>query len=402
MKNFYYILFIFLILNFGYSQCQGDANLDDTINIQDVILIVNHILDIELLEGEGLDNADVNNDGGINVIDIVTVTDLIINDFNQCEDSVPIDLSLEWEFEEDLSYFDYEELWNIMNNQIEELNYLDGIIIIHNGKIVSENYYNGSSISEVYNIWSVTKSYTSTLIGQAIDQGLIFNSDYTLDNFFPDYNNNYLEIVTLHDLLTMSSGYYDSYGYPYWVNATTSQLVSMPYTSPGYFYYNNSACHINSHILYEGTERTPKEFANINLFPYLGINDPFWMDGYNDINDGSASLYLRLRDMVKLGQLFSQDGYASEDNQIVSSEWIEKATSPLILTGFPGLDNYGYLWWIPQEGYLAYGYGGQFIAVMPERNLVIGTHSNTYSDQFYQTELLNIIYNEIAPLFENE
>ena len=400
MKNFYYILFIFLILNFGYSQCQGDANLDDTINIQDVILIVNHILDIELLEGEGLDNADVNNDGGINVIDIVTVTDLIINDFNQCEDSVPIDLSLEWEFEEDLSYFDYQELWNIMNNQIEELNYLDGIIIIHNGKIVSENYYNGSSISEVYNIWSVTKSYTSTLIGQAIDQGLIFNSDYTLDNFFPDYNNNCLEIVTLHDLLTMSSGYYDSYGYPYWVNATTSQLVSMPYTSPGYFYYNNSACHINSHILYEGTERTPKQFASINLFPYLGINDPFWMDGYNDINDGSASLYLRLRDMVKLGQLFSQDGYASEDNQIVSSEWIEKATSPLILTGFPGLDNYGYLWWIPQEGYLAYGYGGQFIAVMPERNLVIGTHSNIYSDQFYQTELLNIIYNEIAPLFE--
>ena len=64
------------------------------------------------------------------------------------------------------------------------------------------------------------------------------------------------------------------------------------------------------------------------------------------------------------------------------------------------MDNYGYLWWIPQEGYLAYGYGGQFIAVFPERNLVIGTHSVTLSDQYYQSELLNIIYNEIAPLFE--
>ena len=126
------------------------------------------------------------------------------------------------------------------------------------------------------------------------------------------------------------------------------------------------------------------------------------MDGYNNINDGAASLHLRLRDMVKLGQLFLQDGYASENNQIVSSEWIEKATSPLILTGFPGLDNYGYLWWIPQEGYLAYGYGGQFIAVMPERNLVIGTHSDTFSEQYYQTQLLGIIYDQIAPLFINQ
>ena len=143
---------------------------------------------------------------------------------------------------------------------------------------------------------------------------------------------------------------------------------------------------------------TPKEFAEINLFPYLGIDSPQWLDGYNDINDGSANLILTLRDMVKLGQLYLQNGY-SGNNQILSSEWIELATSPQIYTGFAQLPNYGYLWWIPQEGYLAYGYGGQFIAVMPERNLVIGTHSNTYSDQFYQTELLNIIYNEIAPLF---
>ena len=402
MKNCYYILFISLIFNFGYSQCQGDTNLDNTINIQDVILIVNHILNIELLEDEALNNADVNNDGGVNVIDIVAVTDLIINDLNQCEDSIVINLSLEWEFQEDLSYFDYEELRDIINNEIQDLNYLKGIVIIHNGKIINEEYYDGSSISEIYNIWSVTKSYTSTLIGQAIDQGLIFDSDHTLDNFLPDYNEDYLEVATLHDLLTMSSGYYDSFGYPYWVSASTYELVSMPYSSPGYFYYNNSACHINCHILYEGVGMTPIEFANINLFPYLGINNPFWMNGYNGINDGSASLYLRLRDMVKLGQLFIQDGYASENNQIISEEWINKATSSLISTGWPGLENYGYLWWIPQEGYLAYGYGGQFIAVIPERNLVIGTHSDIYSDQLYQTALLNIIYNQIAPLFENE
>jgi CubicO group peptidase (beta-lactamase class C family) len=402
MKKFYYILSIFFILNFNYAQCQGDTNLDDAINVQDIILIVNHILLIDLLQGTALNNADTNNDGGINVIDVVLVTNLIINNLNQCENSTPIDLSLEWEFEEDLSYFNYEELQNIINNQIEELNYLKGIVIIHNGKIISEEYYNGSSISEIYNIWSVTKSYTSTLIGQAIDQELIFNSDYTLNNFLPNYINDYLETVTLHDLLSMSSGYFDYYGYPTWVNVSTSELVSMPYSGLNYFNYNNSACHLNSHIIYEGTGMTPMQFADDNLFPYLGITNPYWLDGYNNINDGSASLYLRLRDMVKLGQLFVQDGYASENNQIISSDWIEKATSEIIPTGIAGLDNYGYLWWIPQEGYLAYGFGGQFIAVIPEKNLVIGTHSDIYSNQLYQTTLLNIIYNQIAPIFEND
>ena len=403
MNIFKKIIVIISILGFLFP-CEGDANLDEVVNVQDIVLTISHILEVELLEDENFSNSDVNNDEVVDVLDVIIIVGIVLSDDNEC-DETHLDLSLEWEFSEDLSYFDYEELQNIINNQIEELNSsndvgLEGIIIIHNGKIVSEEYYDGSSISEVYNIWSVTKSFTSTLIGQAIDQGLIQNQNSTLDNFLPDYGQPYLESVTLHNLLTMSSGYADGFGYPYWIDATTMQLEWMPYTFPGFFFYNNSACHLNSHILYEGTGSNPKEFASVNLFPYLGINNPFWTDGYNNINDGSASLHLRLRDMVKLGQLFLQDGYALDDNQIISSEWIEIATSPLISTGWSGLDNYGYLWWIPQEGYLAYGYGGQFIAVMPERNLVVGTHSHIYSAQPYQTELLNIIYNEIAPLFE--
>ena len=182
-----------------------------------------------------------------------------------------IDLSLEWEFQEDLSYFDSVALNYIVNDEISQLEFIYGIIVIHQGKIVSEQYYNGSSVSHIFNIWSVTKSFTSTLIGQAIEHGLIENQNFTLDNFLPTYGATYLQSVTLNDLLSMSSGYYDSFGYPAWVYATTQQLVWMPYTGPGTFFYNNSACQLNSHILYEGTGMTPKEFANINLFPFLGI-----------------------------------------------------------------------------------------------------------------------------------
>ena len=87
MQKFYYISVVLLILNFGYSQCPGDTNLDSTINIQDVILIVNHVLDIELLEDEGLDNADANNDGGINILDVVTLVNMVLsNEYNPSAD----------------------------------------------------------------------------------------------------------------------------------------------------------------------------------------------------------------------------------------------------------------------------------------------------------------------------
>ena len=69
-----------------------------------------------------------------------------------------LDLSQDWEFQDDLSYFDSEALQEIMDIEIPTLDLISGIIVIHNGKIVSEEYYNGSSEDDIYNIFSVTKS----------------------------------------------------------------------------------------------------------------------------------------------------------------------------------------------------------------------------------------------------
>jgi len=389
MSKYLFILTAIILMNAGYSQCQGDANLDDIVNILDVVSVVSHILNTDTLADDGLENSDANSDGTVDVIDIIIIVDILLVGDTECQQDYPIDLSLEWEVEEDLSYLDIEELNNIIN-QISDLDYLEGIIVLHDGKIVSESYYNGSSINQTFNIWSVTKSFTSTLIGQAIDQGYIDNQYLTLNNLLPMSTQPYFYQISLHNLLSMSSGYADSFGYPYWVNATTTQLEWMPYTFPGFFFYNNSACHLNSHILYYATGMTPYEFANINLFSYLGIENPQWLDGYLNINDGSASLELRLRDMIKLGQLYLQNGW-SADEQILSSEWIEQATSLQVETNsfIPG---YGYLWWLPpEEGYMALGYAGQCIAVYPEKGVVIGTHSSINNDPIYMSVLLGYI-----------
>ena len=113
------------------NQCVGDANLDNSINIQDIILIVNHILGINFLIGNSFTNADADNNDYLNILDLVIIIDIILSGDNQCEDFGLIDLSLEWEFQEDLSYFDSEALQEIMNIEISVLDLIGGVIIIH-------------------------------------------------------------------------------------------------------------------------------------------------------------------------------------------------------------------------------------------------------------------------------
>ena len=323
-----------------------------------------------------------------------------------------IDLSLEWELNDDYHLSD--ELENIINNSISDLPNMKGFIIIQSGEIIFEDYYNGSNQNESYNIYSVTKSFVSTLIGQMSDMSMIPDPDSSMSYFFPDsflIEANYLEDFTLVNALTMSTGYIEGYPDFWWDYVNTIDLLTMDYTTPGTFFYNNSACHINSHVIFYNSGLTPYFFASNYLFPFLDIQQPWWFYGNTlGINDGSANLYLSLRQMVKLGQLYLQDGYSGEI-QILGSEWIEDATSPQIEVGnqllWPELSDYGYLWWLPEyEGaYLAYGYGGQYIAVIPQYNLVIGSHSSDNGpDEAYShaNNLRNIIFNEILLFFEND
>ena len=302
----------------------------------------------------------------------------------------PVDLSLDWITNSSIPFVS--ELENIIQEEVEVLPAVKGIVVIYKGQIVLENYYNGSSIDDIYNIWSVTKSFMSTLIGQAIDMGMMDNPGLSANHFFPDYHIDYLESITLHHFLSMSSGYAENWSF---LNQSTEEILSVDYSGPGPFFYNNSACHLNAHALYYSTGQTPYEFANTYLFPYLGIEDPEWTAGYLGINNGSYDLKLSLREMVKLGQLYIQDGFSGNE-QILSSAWIDEATTPQVETNW-GNYGYGYLWWLPEIGfsYQANGLGGQYISVFPEYDLVIGTHSDGNSQ-----ELQNAIHFEVAPLFD--
>ena len=312
--------------------------------------------------------------------------------------SQSVDLSEEWDINDDFSLSN--ELEELIDSHIATLPNTLGFIVIHQGEIVSENYYNSNAENEI-NIWSVTKSFISTLVGQAVDMNLIEDPDSSLSVFFPQYNIDYLSEISLHDVLSMTTGYLDDYPWN-WINQSTENLLSMEHSSPGSFFYNNSACHINSHVIFNRTEMTPLEFGNNYLFPHLGIENPNWDAGYQNISDGSVGLYLNLRDMVKLGQLYLQDGLSGSE-QIISSDWVQRATNVHTATDW---GYYGYLWWLLDDlgtSYSAQGLGGQVIAVYPEYDLVIGAQSEidwgnydeTHSDQ------LNYGIHIIASMFEN-
>jgi hypothetical protein len=386
---------IFLSIVFSISivsaDCLGDANLDNTINNEDVIMMVQHILHLDIMDSLNVQSADINGTSTVDIYDLSRLVDIIMDSEN-CNGFNPIDLSLEWDTEQDVSYFDSELLNEIIVEDIGQMQSIRGVIVIHRGKIVSEEYFNNSFMSQTYNIWSVTKSYISTLMGQAIDHGYIENQLITLDNIF--FENAYTNQVTIEHLLTMSSGWPENWTYMFIPNPLNTLLNTGLIVSPGtYWLYNNAVCHLNGHVINELTEMSPRDFAQENLFPQLGITDPYWNEDQDNVHNGSYDLYLTLREMVKLGQLYLQDGM-SLNNQILSSEWIENATSSQIN------DWYGYLWWLPGIGYLAVGLGGQYIAVVPELDLIIGTHSATQSSDAYTDQLLSYIYNQIVPIFD--
>ncbi len=277
-----------------------------------------------------------------------------------------------------------------MQDYIQTQNYLiHSMIIVRNGYIVHEYYdaplYN-ENISK--NIYSVTKSFTSALIGIAIDKGYISSINETVIDFFPERIIANLDTrkqaIKLKHLLTMTAGLeYDEWTYPYSDSRNsylqmissgdiTQFVLDLPMVSdPGTTWvYNTVASHLLSAIINQTTGYTTLDFANEFLFEPLGISVPFWRQDAIGIYYGGSEFNLIPRDMAKFGYLYLNKG-TWDGEQIVSSTWVDESTKEWNTLWYE--QGYGYQWWIDTEldGYSARGYGGQMIHVIPNYNLVV-------------------------------
>jgi len=276
---------------------------------------------------------------------------------------------------------------------------IHSLLVVRHGYLVLEAYFAPFAPNSQHDVASVTKSVTATLIGIAVDKGLIRSLDEPVLGFFPQRTVANLDdrkkAITVAHLLTMSSGLtcINSPG-----EVTLMQMMASPdwvqfmldlpmQDDPGTrFVYNSGGVHLLSAILHQAAGMNEVEFAKQHLFGPLGITDAAWpLDPSGTDNHGWGDLRLTPPDMAKLGLLYLNHGQW-DGRQILSPKWVAAATKSHIATSNPAHPGYGYLWWINDvAGFAAVGRGGQRINVMPDQELVVVTTSGSDNRTIDQT-----------------
>jgi len=261
-------------------------------------------------------------------------------------------------------------------------------LLVRNGYLVTEAYFDPYTQDIKHPVHSITKSVTSMLTGIAMREGYIKNVDQRVLDFFPDIAKNVtdenVQDLTLEHLLTMSAGYNTTTTLPsellHQKDAsfdtvdhilTYNSILEKPGTT---FFYDSGLPHLMSAIVQETTGMSTLEYAQEKLFGPLGITGVTWETDPRGIPLGNTGLRLSSRDMAKLGYLYLNRGKWNGE-QIVPAKWVDQSTTKHIET--KGLmnaaedDGYGYYWWIDAYGgYSAHGFGGQYIFVVPDLNMV--------------------------------
>jgi len=262
---------------------------------------------------------------------------------------------------------------------------INSIVLIHNGTLVFEQYFGFFNENQTANIFSCTKSFTSTVMGLAIDKGYIANTSLKVLDFFPDRTianlDSRKENITIQDLLTMRVGmdwndnsaagmseYNNMLRSDDWVQYVLDRPMI---ANPGSRWnYNSGASLLLSAIVQNATGMTADEFASEHLFGPLGISDYTWRENAQGISIGGNTITLRARDMARFGYLFLRNGTWA-GVQIISSDWVQAASTSYSVLGAQG--GYGYQWWIRHDinSFYAAGYAGQFIYVLPDYDAVV-------------------------------
>jgi len=292
---------------------------------------------------------------------------------------------------------------NEMSNYINDdtFNY-DSIIIVKNGYIVFEEYFNFNNEYNMHHLFSVTKSFVSALIGIAIEQEYIQSVHQKVVDFFPDHTIENLdelkEEMTIEHLLTMTSGFEWAGDSPRWYDmmAASNQvqfMLDLPMDDqPGsQFMYNSGSCQLMTAILQNTTGVSALNFAQEVLFNPLGIDQTSWQYDKQGINIGGTLLYTTPRDMARLGYLYLNNG-TWDGEQILPNDWVINSTMPYTSSSFETA-NYGYYWWLDHDGdyYYACGSEGQKIFVIPEYDLVVVFTATSQTQEPYEYLLENYI-----------
>jgi CubicO group peptidase (beta-lactamase class C family) len=273
---------------------------------------------------------------------------------------------------------------------------------------------------DTIHVRSVTKSVVSLLVGQALEATQISGTDATVGDYLdPPYVLDPGDrAVTIKEFLTMTSGYQwnEEQGddYNLWIVSPdhVQFLLDRAQTGPpGPFTYNSAAVHVLGLIVQLATGTplaSPRRAASIQP---IGVRSAIWEELERGTVNGGSGLQLTGQDLARLGQLMLQQG-RSGAQQVVPAGWIGTATAPQFpwrdTVGAQGSVTYGYLWWVAdppsKHAFFAWGYGGQFVYVVPSLDLVIVTttewralSADNLTSLGIAEAVLGVIVNDIVP-----
>ena len=294
---------------------------------------------------------------------------------------------------------------------------INGIIIVKHGKILIEEYFNGADSHVLHDMRSAGKSFTSALVGIAIDKGLIKGVDERLLSYFPgvECSNDWdtrKDDITLKHVLSMSFGFAEPGEYPAWENARwytvdwISEVLCQPieYEPGSRFDYDSAAPALFGPIIEQLSGMSVRQFAEKFLFGPLGIERYRWftLPGGQEYTGGVFRM--RPRDMARFGQLYLQKGIWN-GKQLISKEWVEESTRAHLLTNTQLDQHYGYYWWRETfpidnrliESYFASGNGGNKIYVFPTEDLVVVITAGAYDLSYGHPQVRMMMNKYILP-----
>lgn len=266
---------------------------------------------------------------------------------------------------------------------------LRSLVVSRNGEVVLERYFRGARASSPANIKSASKSVLSALVGIAIERKFLPGVTTSIEGWFPEWlgprTGDEKRKITIEDLLTMRSGLESTsiHNYGAWVQSPNwvRYVLQRPMRAApgGGMIYRTGNYHLLSAILTKATGKSTWAFANEALGKPLGFRFAPWPQDPQGIYFGGNEMLMTPRQMLAFGEMVLRRGVAG-GQQVVPASWIDASFVPRGRSDWSG-QLYGYGWWMRELGghtvYYAWGYGGQFIFLVPGLNMVVVTTSST-------------------------
>jgi len=283
----------------------------------------------------------------------------------------------------------------------DKIDAMNSVIVVRHGYVVAEGWWGPYDPDSNHELYSLSKSFTSTAVGFAIAEGKLSLDDEILKIFpedAPPEPSANLKSMRIRDLLTMSAGHQDETSSAADKITPKSFLAHPVPHKPGtHFKYNTPATFMLSAAVQKRTGQTLVDYLKPRLFDPLGISKPVWNTNSQGIALGGYGLRVRTEDIARFGQLYLQRG-AWQGKQLIPAEWIDLATSRQVSNGSnPKSDweqGYGFQFWRCRHGaYRGDGAFGQYCVVLPEQELVIAITSGLKDMQ----AVLNLIWDRLLP-----